>query len=84
MQTMNGAAHEIFICKSRAKLVETGKKCAADKCVQPIGVQPTRVDCISVDNNFYCVTRETSPKLSILTTTITLYNQLQARAAPDL
>jgi hypothetical protein len=46
VQTMNGAAHESFICKSGAKLVRAGKKCVADKCVQLTGVQPTRVDFI--------------------------------------
>lgn len=51
VQTMNGAAHESFICKSGAKLVQAGKKCVADKCVQLTGVQPTRVDCISFSNS---------------------------------
>ena len=52
VQTMNGAAPQSFICKSGAKLVETGKKCAADKCVQPTGVQPTRVDCNDIEIYF--------------------------------
>lgn len=45
MQTMNGAAYESFICKSGVKLGPAEKMCVADECVQPTGVQPTRVDC---------------------------------------
>lgn len=45
VQTMNGAAYESFICKSGVKLGRAEKMCVADECVQPTGVQPTRVDC---------------------------------------